>query len=143
MLVFCRYDISEWVRDCCEQFFSNIMAETNQVSMKYWCPLCTRPTHLVGFLYMAYWNNSPLINIYLHSDTFSRLRANQSFSSYSSMLCPYGRSSKYQFFSRWFDLNPRSCLLAAIMLTITPPMQFILWLKVPVNLYTYNTWYYS
>jgi hypothetical protein len=34
-----------------QQFFSYIMARTNQFSMRWWWgPLCTNPTHFVGFL---------------------------------------------------------------------------------------------
>ena len=29
----------------------------------WWCPLCTRPTRLVGFLVLAHWNKSPRINM--------------------------------------------------------------------------------
>ena len=45
----------EWVIDCClapiQQFFSYIMARTSYLSMRWWSdPLCSRPTHWVGFL---------------------------------------------------------------------------------------------
>jgi len=34
-----------------QQFFSYIMARTCYFSMKWWWgPVCTRPTHLLGFL---------------------------------------------------------------------------------------------
>jgi len=34
-----------------QQFFSYIMARTSQFSMRWWWgPLCSRPTHWVGFL---------------------------------------------------------------------------------------------
>jgi len=50
------YKIGVWVSDCCltqtQQFFSYIMARTSQFSTRWWwCPLCTRPTRLVGFFY--------------------------------------------------------------------------------------------
>ena len=50
--------IHKWVSDCWstpnEQFFSHIMARTSFISMRWWCPIIdsTRPTHLVGILYM-------------------------------------------------------------------------------------------
>ena len=36
-----------------EQFFSHIMARTSYILMRWWwwCPLCTKPTCLVGFLW--------------------------------------------------------------------------------------------
>jgi hypothetical protein len=45
---------NEWVSDYCwtwnEQFFSYIMARTNYILMRWWwCPLCSRPTHLLDF----------------------------------------------------------------------------------------------
>jgi len=43
------------------------------------CPLCTRPTRLLGiFRVLVHWNNSPRIDISRHSDTLSWFRANQS-----------------------------------------------------------------
>jgi len=34
-----------------EQVFIYIMPRTSYISMRrWWCPLCTRPTHEVGFL---------------------------------------------------------------------------------------------
>ena len=46
------------VSDCCltptQQFFSYILARTSLFSMRWWwAPLCTRPTHLVGFLVVS------------------------------------------------------------------------------------------
>jgi len=32
------------------KFFSYIMTRTNYISKRWWCPLCTRPTRLVGIL---------------------------------------------------------------------------------------------
>jgi hypothetical protein len=52
------------VNDCCltpnEQFFSNIINITSSISMRWWwwlwCPLCTRPTRLVGLsIVLAHW----------------------------------------------------------------------------------------
>jgi hypothetical protein len=52
------WKFEDWVSDCClmsiQQFFSYIMARTSLFSMRWWWgPLCTRPTHLVGFFYSA------------------------------------------------------------------------------------------
>jgi hypothetical protein len=45
----------------------------------YSCPLCTRSTRLVGFfIVLAHWNNSPRVDMSLHSDTLSWFGANQS-----------------------------------------------------------------
>jgi hypothetical protein len=44
--------LSEWF-NCLmqnEQFFSYIIARTSYILTRWWCLLCTRPTHLVGFL---------------------------------------------------------------------------------------------
>ena len=76
--------IGEQMSDCCvmptQQCGSYIMARTSLFSMEWWWgPLCTRPTHLVGFfIVLAHWNNSPRVDMSLHSDTLSWFRANQS-----------------------------------------------------------------
>ena len=45
----------------------------------WWCHLCTRPTRFVEFaIIVAYWNNSPRVDISLYSDTLSWFQANQS-----------------------------------------------------------------
>jgi hypothetical protein len=54
----------EWASDCWlvqnEQLFSYIMDRTSSISMRlWWCPLCTRPTHLVKIvIVLTHWNNS-------------------------------------------------------------------------------------
>ena len=73
----------EWVSDYClksiQQFFSYIMVRTSQFSVRrWWGPLCTRPTRWVGSLVLAHWNNSPRVDMSLHSDTLFWFRANQS-----------------------------------------------------------------
>ena len=73
----------------------------NKLHLMRWCrcPLCTRLTHLVGLLVLAYWNNSLLVDMPIHSDKSSCL------CSYSWMLHAQQRSNKYQFYSLWFDLT--------------------------------------
>ena len=44
----------------------------------WWGPLCSRPTDLVFFIVLAHWNNSPRIDMSLHSDILFWFRANQS-----------------------------------------------------------------
>jgi hypothetical protein len=48
--------------------FINIMVKISYISMRwYWCPLCTRPTHMVGSLYivLAHCNNSLWVGMWL------------------------------------------------------------------------------
>jgi hypothetical protein len=71
------------VSDCCltpiHQFFSYIMVRTSLFSTRWWCPFCSRPTRWVGFfIVLAHWNNSPWVDMSLHSDTLVWFRANQS-----------------------------------------------------------------
>ena len=61
---------SEWVSDCrlmpSEQFFSYAMADTSHILMRWWwCPLYTRSTHSCIFKALAYWNNSPHVDMLL------------------------------------------------------------------------------
>jgi hypothetical protein len=43
-----------------------------------WCPLCTWPTQLVEtFIVLVHWNNSLHVDMSVHTDTLSWLRANQ------------------------------------------------------------------
>ena len=54
---------------------------------------------------LAHWNNSPRIDMSLHSDTLFWFRANQSL---LCLLSPYrsifgGNKTKYQYYSLWFD----------------------------------------
>ena len=78
------WHVIEWVSDCClnptQQCFNYIMARISKWSRRWWwCPLCTRLTHLCGcFIALAHWNNSPQIDILPHSDILSWFRANHS-----------------------------------------------------------------
>ena len=62
--------------------FSYIMTRISNNSMRWWWgPLCTRPTlYLINilswiFIVLAHWNNSPLVDMLLHSDTLLWFRA--------------------------------------------------------------------
>jgi hypothetical protein len=63
--------VSEWLL---------FMARTSLFSTRWWWgPLCSRPTRWVGFfIVLAHWNNSPRVDMSLHSDTLVWFRANQS-----------------------------------------------------------------
>ena len=54
------------------------------------------------FIVLAHWNNSPRLDMSLHSDTLFWFRADQSFL-FLLMLCALRRSNKCQFYSLWFD----------------------------------------
>jgi len=81
----------KWVGDYCltpnEQFFSYIMARTSYFLMRWrwWGPLCTHDTNTLSwiFIVLAHWNNSPRVDMSLHSDTLFWFW--------------------YQFYSLWFD----------------------------------------
>jgi hypothetical protein len=54
--------LTEWVSDCClmpnEQLFSYTMVRISWSLKRWWCPLCTSPSYLVGFsLVIIHWNN--------------------------------------------------------------------------------------
>jgi len=72
-----------------EQFFSFITSRTGYNSIRWWCPLCTRPTRLVGlFIVLTHWNNSVRIYLLLHySSTISGFRANQSMTWFLYTAC--------------------------------------------------------
>ena len=52
----------------------------NTLHSMRWCLLCTRPTRLVSwiFIVLAHWDNSPWVDMSLHSDILFRFRANKS-----------------------------------------------------------------
>ena len=44
-------NLSDWVIDCCYQFFGSVMARTSKFSMRWWwSSLCFKPTRLGGYL---------------------------------------------------------------------------------------------
>ena len=66
------YGVSEWllVNANSAIFQLYLVARTSKFSMRWWwSPICTRPTCWFGFLVLAHWNNSPPLDIELHSDT--------------------------------------------------------------------------
>jgi hypothetical protein len=116
------------VSDCCltpiQQFFSYIMARISLFSMRWWWgPLCSRPTRWVGFLVPAYWNNSPWVDMSLHSDTLFWFRS-LILSPYCCVLSREATNANSNSLV-WPDrgLNPRSTALEASTLNITPPMR--------------------
>ena len=69
----------------------------------WWYLLCGKTTCFIEFLIVqAHWNDSPQVDMSLHSDTLSWFHANQVFFSYSIMLFA-PRNCKYQFRNLWFD----------------------------------------
>jgi hypothetical protein len=73
---------------------------------------------------LAPWNNSPRVDMSLHFNT-PWFQANQPLLLLLRPAC-LQRSSKYQFYSLWFDQNRAQThdLLHSNMHTITPPMRF-------------------
>ena len=72
-----------WVSDCCLttkwEIFQLYHGKNKLHSMRWlWFPFYTRPTRCVGFLVLAHWNNSPCVNMSLHSNTLSRFQVNKS-----------------------------------------------------------------
>jgi len=64
-----------------EQFFCYIMVRTRCISMRWWwCPLCTRSTLSWSFIVLVHWNNSPHVDISLHSDTLAWFLLNSVYS---------------------------------------------------------------
>ena len=97
-----------WLSECCftsnEQFFSYIMA---------------RPTGCWIFVVLAHWNNSQGVDMSLHSNTLSWIRANQSLLFLLNAAC---LAEKQQIVILVFGLNLQSATLKASTLTITLPM---------------------
>ena len=96
------------------------MARTSWFSLiRWWGPLCTRPTRLVDFLY---WNNSPRVDMLPQSDKLFRFRANQSLLFHLNAACLAEKqqiSILKSLVSLHRSLNPLSTALEASMLTIT------------------------
>ena len=89
----------------------------------WWWSLCTRPIHWVDFWN---WNNSPRVDMSLHSDTLSWLWANQSLLVLFSVVCLAEKQQIPILYSLvWPDRssNPRFIALESSTLTITPPMR--------------------
>jgi hypothetical protein len=103
------------VSDCCstpiQQFFSYIMARTSKMSWIY--------------IVLSHWNNSPRVDMSLHSDTLFWFRANQSllFLLNTAWLAEKQHIPilKSLVWPDWGS-NPRSTTLEASTLTITPLM---------------------
>ena len=71
--------VSEWLLFNANSVILQLYhGENKLISMRWWCPLCTRPTLLSQIFFIVNWNNSPLIDMSPHSDTLSWFCANQS-----------------------------------------------------------------
>ena len=69
----------------------------------WWCPICTRPTRLVGyFIVPAHWNNGLRIDL-SSSQTHYPDSEQISLSSFSLVICAWRRTIKCQFNSLWFQ----------------------------------------
>ena len=98
---------------------------------RWWCPFCTRLSWL--FIVLAHWNNSPRIDMSLHSDTLFWFTANQSLLFLLSATC---LEEKHQILSVFWPergSNQRSPALEARTLTITPSKRF--WTQQNINTY--------
>jgi hypothetical protein len=84
--------MSKWVSDWCltpkQLFFSYIMARTsyNHIIMMM-SALYMTCTLKLDLLVLAHWNNNPQIDISLHVDTLSLIRANKSLFFFFLILC--------------------------------------------------------
>ena len=79
------------------------------------------------FIVLAHWNNSPRVDMSLHSDTLFWFRANQSLIFLLNAACLAEKQQIPILYSfAWPDRgsNPRSIALEVSTLTITPPMWF-------------------
>ena len=61
--------------------------ETKLHSMIWWCPLWTRPSLGGIFIMLPHINNSPQVDMLLHSDTLFRFWANQSLVLLLNVVC--------------------------------------------------------
>ena len=92
--------VSEWVIEWLlfnvnSTIFSHIMARTSSFSMRWWWGHFVLNTLNWIFIVLAYWNNSPMMEMLPHSDTLFWFCPN--------LLCSFWRCNKYQFHSLWFD----------------------------------------
>ena len=96
----------------------------------WWDPLCTRPTRLVGFLYivLAHWNNSLRIDMSPRWHTLSWFLSTQFLLFLLNATCLTEKQHIPILYSLWFDPTrarthdlPNS---KRARLTITPPMRF-------------------
>ena len=122
--------------DCCltpnQQFFSIITARTSYIF--YDDDDVRFVLDWVGFyIVLAHWNNSPRIDMSLHSDTLFWFTANQSLLFLLSATC---LAEKHQILSVFWPervSNQRSTALEARTLTITPSKRF--WTQQNINTY--------
>ena len=89
--------------------------------MRWWSgPLCTNTFSCWIFIVLAHWYNSPRIYMSPHSDTLSRVQANQSLPFLHDAAC---LAEKPHISLVWSDQdsNLRCIALDASTLTVTPP----------------------
>ena len=135
--------MSEWLLNGKWAIFQVYHGENKLHSMR-WCSCCNLPTRLVGFLVLADWNNSLLVDMLLLLDTLSLKQQ-----SAGRHVTPLGHIILFQptlflllnavYLAEqqqipilstlpWPDQcsNSQSTALDVSMLTITPPMRFLL-----------------
>ena len=98
-----EYFVNVWRRLLCNAKWANFQLYHGEnklylISMRWWCPLCTRSTRFVGFAWCLLTETT--VCMLLHSDTLSWFWTN---CSYSLMMHALRRSSKCQFYNLWFD----------------------------------------
>ena len=99
--------------------------EQDKFISKWWCPLCSRLTHLVGIF-----STSSLFRGYAYGFTLTYYHDSEptSFCSFSLLLCPYQRCNTHQFYSLWLDSTRGRKLWSAILqtrtLTNVPPCSY-------------------
>ena len=79
------------------------------------------------FIVLAHWNNSPRVDMSIHSETLFWFRANQSFLFLLNAACLAEKQHIPILYSMvWTDpgVNPRSAALDTSMLSITPPILY-------------------
>ena len=72
-----KYEVSEWLLFNVKSAFQQFHGKNKLHSMRF-CMLCTRTTLSWNFVVLVQWNNRQWVDMLLHSDTLSWIRAYQS-----------------------------------------------------------------
>ena len=123
-------NVSEWVIVVKHQFINfSAISWLEQVNFQWnddeVCFVLDHHTEL-DFIVLAHWNNSPWVDMSLHSDTLFWFRANQSLLFLLNAVCLVEKQQIPILKSFiWPDQgsNPGSITLMVSMVTITPPMR--------------------